>query len=87
MDIEQDVLNFGNMFRGRIDDLKLNAALEYVGFNECALAFETVCDYICEENVAIGQTEYQKILDLGSLLKIEWHHGQLKCLRALLSPN
>lgn len=88
MDIHELVMKFGNRFQGRIDKQKLDSALDYVSFNECALAFETVCDYLCEEDVNISQTEYEEIMALGSVFNIQWHTEQLSYLRGLVShPN
>lgn len=63
------ILKFGEKFRGRIDSVLLQGALDYVKYNEESLAFEILCDHICEYDLSISSEEYEEarqlILDLG----------------------
>lgn len=42
------VLKFGLLFQGRLESMLLRGALEYIDCNEESLAFEVLCDHICE---------------------------------------
>lgn len=63
------IVKFGRMFEGRLDSDLLQGALDYVAYNEESLAFEVLCDHICEYDVSITDEEYneavQLILDIG----------------------
>jgi hypothetical protein len=54
-------------FYGRLAEAELKFALDYVDFNEEPLALETLCDYLCENNVAITQDEFNDILKLDEV--------------------
>lgn len=87
MDIDKNVADivkeFGEKFRGRIEDWRLSEAIKYVDFNECSLAFETICDHICEYDVEISSDEFNAIMRIGRIFEVEWHHGLLSCLKRL----
>ncbi|EJX9818067.1 MafI family immunity protein, partial [Salmonella bongori] len=42
---------FGEEFSNRLPEDELNYALGYIEFGEEPLAFETLCDYICENDI------------------------------------
>lgn len=47
----------------------LQTALGYVGYNGESIAFEILCDYICEYDISIMEEEYNEavrlVLDIG----------------------
>lgn len=47
------IVKFGERFQGRLESTLLQGALDYVGYNEESLAFEVLCDHICEYDVSI----------------------------------
>ncbi|WP_327438439.1 MafI family immunity protein [Pseudomonas donghuensis] len=63
------IIKFGRKFEGRLDSGLLQGALDYVAYNEESLAFEILCDHICEYNISITDEEYKEavrlILDIG----------------------
>lgn len=63
------IFKFGKKFEGRLDSDLLRGALDYIAYNEENLAFEILCDHICEYNVSITDEEYNEavglVLDLG----------------------
>lgn len=63
------IIKFGRKFEGRLDSDLLQGALDYVAYNEESLAFEVLCDHICEYDISITDEEYneavQLILDIG----------------------
>ncbi|MEX5501325.1 MafI family immunity protein [Pseudomonas syringae] len=52
-----------------MDSDLLQGALGYVAYNEESLAFEVLCDHICEYDISITDEEYNEavrlILDIG----------------------
>ncbi|WP_318367559.1 MafI family immunity protein [Enterobacter sp.] len=53
--------NFGKEFKNRLSEDELTYALSYIDFGEERLAFETLCDYICENDAVITKNEYEQI--------------------------
>ncbi|QZP25158.1 MafI family immunity protein [Pseudomonas mosselii] len=47
------IVKFGERFQGRLDSTLLQGALDYVGYSEESLAFEILCDHVCEYDVSI----------------------------------
>lgn len=58
---------FGEEFSNRLSEDELNYTLSYVEFGEEPLAFETLCDYICESDILITKNEYEQICIFNSL--------------------
>lgn len=85
--IDEIVREFGERFRGRIEDWRLSEALKYVDFNECNLAFEVICDDICEYNVKITKIEFDEIIEIGKIFEIDWHSGLMSYLKKLTDYN
>lgn len=63
------IIKFGRKFEGRLDSDLLQGTLGYVAYNEESLAFEVLCDHICEYDISITDEEYNEavrlILDIG----------------------
>lgn len=85
MSIAKRILLFGGVYRGRLDQELLDYALDYVNFNELAIAFETVCDHLCEYDVPITPQEYEEIIDLARELKSDLDAGRFKYLKGLIN--
>ena len=45
------IREFGKAFEGRLEPFLLEGALDYINFNEEPLAFEILCEHICEYDV------------------------------------
>ncbi|WP_308719912.1 MafI family immunity protein [Komagataeibacter xylinus] len=67
-DIREDIRASGHLFVGRMPEGKRLPALEYVDFNECPLAFGTLCDHRCDENVPLSVREFAQIVALNARL-------------------
>jgi len=63
--LDKRVLEFGNKFHGRLDKLWLDVALDYVDYDECGVAFDTLCGYIYEYDVCISAEEFDEAMQLG----------------------
>lgn len=63
------IIKFGKKFEGRLNSDLLQGALDYVVYSEEGLAFEILCDHICEYDVSISDEEYREavllVLDMG----------------------
>ncbi|MFU0889374.1 MafI family immunity protein [Kluyvera sichuanensis] len=58
---------FGGEFSNRLSGEELNYALGYIEFGEESLSFETLCGYICENDILITKNEYEQICIFNSL--------------------
>lgn len=77
------ILKFGDKFHGRLDATLLQGALDYIGYNEEALAFEILCDHICEYDVVMSAEEYLEAAQLALDLGFSLEDGPFKHLLAL----
>lgn len=59
------IFTFWKKFRGRLELTLLQGALDYVTYNEEGLAFEILCDYICDNNIKISDSEYEYAMTLA----------------------
>ncbi|SDO68914.1 hypothetical protein SAMN05216596_1011167 [Pseudomonas congelans] len=63
------IIRFGRKFEGRLNSDLLQGALYYVAYSEENLAFEILCDHICEYDSSITDEEYREavllVLDMG----------------------
>lgn len=79
------ILKFGERFQGRLDSILLQGALDYVGHNEESLAFEILCDHICEYDVSIDDEEYDEAVKLALDMGFSLGEGPFKHLKSLTS--
>jgi hypothetical protein len=77
------ILKFGRKFDGRIDATLLQGALDYISYNEESLAFEVLCDHICEYDVIITDEEYNEAVDLARDMGFDLGEGPFKHLPGL----
>ncbi|WPU21487.1 MafI family immunity protein [Cedecea neteri] len=82
--LDSRVKKFGELFRGRLDNERLQFAIDYVDYNETGLAFETICDYLSEEDVPISQAEYHLAVSLRHELKMAPDDITLQHLHTLI---
>lgn len=61
---------FGKAFEGRLEPFLLESALDYIDFNEEPLAFEILCEHICEYDVQLSQTEYDEAIALAKHMRL-----------------
>lgn len=79
------IVKFGERFQGRLESALLQEALEYVGYNEESLAFEILCDHICEYDVSITDEEYREAIQLTLDMGFDLNEGPFKHLKDLTS--
>ncbi|WP_157060560.1 MafI family immunity protein [Pantoea sp. A4] len=75
---------FVKEFNDRISEGKLNYALSYIDFGEEPLAFETLYDYICEDDIVITRSEYEQICIFNSLFNHTLEKGDFIYLKTLI---
>jgi len=84
MSICDKVKALGETFRGRLSDDLLDAALQYVDFNECGIALETIGDYICETDLPISEEEYEGLLAMAQELGLDRNAGRYRYMKTLV---
>lgn len=77
------IVKFGARFEGRLNADLLKGALDYVAYSEEGLAFEILCDYICEYDVSITDEEYSEAVKLAQDLGLNMGEGAFKSLLGL----
>ncbi|WP_419340564.1 MafI family immunity protein [Achromobacter sp. PD1] len=77
------IIGFGNKFKGRISSFLLQGALDYISYNEESLAFEILCDHLCEYDILITDEEYVEAIKLASDLGLSLEEGPFKHLAGL----
>lgn len=83
MSVIDKIDKLGSIFRGRLGDAYLDAALDYLDYNELGLAFETLNDYLVEFDIAINQAEFDLIQELAEEMEMVLHRGEQLNLRYL----
>ncbi|EGT4268801.1 MafI family immunity protein [Cronobacter sakazakii] len=78
------IRNFGKAFEGRIESFLIEGALDYINFNEEPLAFEILCDHICEYDVQLSQAEYDEAITLAKDMGCDVSDGPYKHLAGLI---
>lgn len=63
----------------------LQGALDYVKYNEESLAFEILCDHICEYDVSITDEEYCEAIKLALNMGFDLAAAPFKHLKQLKS--
>lgn len=79
------IIKFGERFQGRLAAELLQGALDYIGYNEERLAFEILCDHICEYEVSIADDEYIEATQLALDMGFNLEEGPFKHLKGLKS--
>lgn len=77
------IIEFGKKFDGRLEAGLLQGTLDYVAYNEEGLAFEILCDHICEFDISITDDEYQEAVRLITDLGFDLDEGPFKHLVGL----
>ncbi|WP_299256947.1 MafI family immunity protein [uncultured Kushneria sp.] len=79
------IVKFGEKFWGRLEFTILQGALDYVEYNEESLAFEILCDHICEYDVSITDEEYREAIQLALDMGFDLKEGPFNHLKGLKS--
>jgi hypothetical protein len=66
MNTDQKIVDLGELFKGRLDADLVDFAVDYVKHGERRLAFETLCDYLCQHETPITLSEHYEILKINS---------------------
>ncbi|WFU07176.1 MafI family immunity protein (plasmid) [Rhizobium sp. CB3171] len=64
-DIEKNINLLAHSLSGKIEQWRIDFAMEYIGHGESKLAFETLCEYICEANADISLEDFEVILAIS----------------------
>ncbi|WP_191487868.1 MafI family immunity protein [Pseudomonas sp. FEN] len=77
------IIKFGKKFEGRLDSDLLQGALDYITYNEESLAFEILCDHVCEYDISITDEEYNEAVRLIQDIGFDLNEGPFKHLLGL----
>lgn len=77
------IIKFGREFEGRLHPDLLQGALDYISYSEEGLAFEILCDHICEYDIPITEEEYDEAVRLVLHIGLDLNEGPFKHLLAL----
>ncbi|EEJ7236641.1 MafI family immunity protein [Salmonella enterica subsp. salamae] len=75
---------FGETFDDRLSKDELNYALSYIDFGEEPLAFEILCDYICENDLVITKSEYEHLCTFNNIFNNLLEHDVIIYLKNLV---
>lgn len=78
------IIRFAKRFEERLAPTLLQGALDYVGYNEEKLAFEILCDHICEYDVPITREEYSEFSQLAVDMGFCLGDGPFRHLKSLM---
>ncbi|APH57497.1 Hypothetical protein GbCGDNIH6_7262 [Granulibacter bethesdensis] len=84
MEIIQRIYDLGEKLRGRLEQWKIDSALEYIEHNESLLAFEMLCDHIGDDGVLISSDEFREIINIGSSPGMKLSELDKKMLKSLV---
>ncbi|WP_326543343.1 MafI family immunity protein [Pseudorhodoferax sp.] len=87
MSCEVELRKLASLFEGRLSDDHLVVAIDYLDHAENTLALETLCDYLCEEDVALNESEYKELLRLGVMVGADIDAGRFRYLRGLVAAH
>jgi len=82
---EERILAFGEKFRGRLDEVMLEGALDYINYNEEWLAFDTLCTHLSEYNISISAEEFNEAAELVSDMALSMINPPFKYLESLVA--
>ncbi|QOV65259.1 MafI family immunity protein [Kosakonia pseudosacchari] len=82
--MSEGIKAFGARFAGRVDVEKLRFAIEYVDYGESGLAFETICDYIVEEDAPISEEEYHLAVEIFNDYGGKWGAFSIEQMKELI---
>lgn len=71
MNVNEKIIQLGEGLKERIGPSLVSFALEYIGFGENILAFETLCDQIADHDILLSKDEYLRVLEIVSVLNLE----------------
>ncbi|MEE4674785.1 MafI family immunity protein [Pseudomonas alliivorans] len=77
------IIIFWIKFEGRLNSDLLQGVLDYFAYNEESLAFEILCDHICEYDISITDEEYIEAVLLVLDMRLDLDEGPFKHLLGL----
>ena len=63
--LPERIVLFGNRFKNRLEPWLVDAALQYIYFNEVELAFEAICDHLADHYISITRDEYDEMMSIA----------------------
>lgn len=71
MNISEQILTFGSSFNGRLEEEALNFSMDYVARGENEIAFDTLLEYVYENEVRITLNEFNRAVMLAKEFGID----------------
>ena len=85
MTVEIELTALADSFAGRLPDSIIEDVKEYVDFREWGVAFNLLCEQLYEFDIAISESEWEQIENIGKALKLE-DYSWIE-LKELLEPG
>jgi hypothetical protein len=82
-----ELRNLASRFEDRVGKDHLMFAMEYLEYGENCLALETLCDYLCEAEASLNESELQELLRIATLVGANLEAGRFKYLEQLSRPT
>jgi hypothetical protein len=64
-DIEKKIRQLAQSINGKVEHWKIDFAIEYIDHGENRIAFETLCEYICEVDANINLEDFKLISSIS----------------------
>jgi len=78
------VVEFCNQFKGRLEDIWLEAVLDYVDYNEYGVALEMLCDFLADHDVPVSAGEYHEAMRLATNMGFDLESPRYTYLKTLI---
>lgn len=83
-ELDEEIRIFGGLFMNRLDNERLQFAINYIDYDERGLAFETICDHLSEYDVPITRGEYIIAIRLCKALQLDASNIGIQNLEVLI---
>ncbi len=64
-DIEKKIRLLAQSINGKVEQWRIDFAMEYIDHGENKIAFETLCEYICEAHANINLEDFKLVLSIS----------------------
>ncbi|PWB19089.1 MafI family immunity protein [Comamonas sp. JNW] len=81
MSEDEEICNLADLFSEKLPDFRIETVKDYVSHGENMLALELLCDFFVDHDVNLSESEYQQVVRVGNLLKMDFSGTRFDYLR------